>query len=60
MRSGSGDLEYVLKNEVMAMKNALERSRSQVVVATLDGADFSAGSIKAKADVKLGDAKQKK
>jgi len=57
MRSGSGDLEYVLKNEVMVMKNTLERSGFKVIIATLDGLDFSAGSMKVKADVKLADAK---
>ena len=57
MRSGSGDLEYMLKNEVMIMKDALERSGFKVVVATLDGSDFSAGAITVKADIKLAEAK---
>ena len=57
MRSGSGDLEFVLKKEVMVMKDALERSGFKVVVATLDGSDFSAGSTTVKADIKLGEAK---
>ena len=57
MRSGSGDLEYMLKNEVMVMKDALERSGFKVVVATLDGSDFSAGAIAVKADIKLAEAK---
>ncbi len=57
MRSGSGDLEFMLKNEVLVMKNALERSGIKVVVATLDGSDFSAGAATVKADIKLGDAK---
>ncbi len=57
MRSGSGDLEYMLKTEVGVMKNALERSGFKVVVATLDGSDFSAGSMTVKADLKLGEAK---
>jgi protease I len=57
MRSGSADLEFMLKNEVMVMKSALERSGFKVVVATLDGSDFSAGSATVKADIKLGDAK---
>jgi putative intracellular protease/amidase len=57
MRSGSGELEYMLKNEVLVMKNALERSGFKVVVATLDGSDFSAVSTIVKADIKLGDAK---
>ena len=58
MRSGSGDLEYMLKNEVMIMKDALERSGFKVVVATLDGSDFSAGAITMKADIKLAEAKE--
>jgi len=57
MRSGSGDLEYMLKTEVMVMKNALERSGFKVVIATLDGSDFSSGSTTVKADIKLADAK---
>ena len=57
MRKGSADLEYMLKTEVMVMKNALERSGFKVVVATLDGSGFSAGSTTVKADIKLADAK---
>jgi putative intracellular protease/amidase len=57
MRSGSGDLEYMLKKEVMVMKDTLERSGFKVVVATLDGSDFSAGTMTVKADIKLSDAK---
>ncbi len=57
MRSGSGDLEYMLKKEVLVMKETLERSGFKVVVATLDGSDFSAGSTTVKADIKLGEAK---
>jgi putative intracellular protease/amidase len=57
MRSGSGDLEYMLKKEVGVMKDALERSGFKVIIATLDGSDFSAGSITVKADIKLADAK---
>jgi protease I len=57
MRSGSGDLEYMLKKEVMVMKDTLERSGYRVVIATLDGSDFSAGSMTVKADIKLADAK---
>jgi len=57
MRSGSGDLEYMLKNEVLIMKGALERSGFKVVVATLDGSDFSAGSTTVKTDIKLAEAK---
>jgi putative intracellular protease/amidase len=57
MRSGSGDLEFILKKEVLVMKDALERSGFKVVVATLDGSDFSAGSTTVKADIKLGEAK---
>jgi protease I len=57
MRSGSGELEYVLKKEVIVMKDALERSGFKVVIATLDGSDFSAGSTTVKADIKLAEAK---
>ena len=57
MRSGSGDLAYMLKTEVMVMKDTLERSGFKVVVATLDGSDFSAGSMTVKADLKLSEAK---
>ena len=57
MRSGSGDMEYMLKKEVMVMKDTLERSGFKVVVATLDGSDFSAGTMTVKADIKLSDAK---
>lgn len=56
MRSGSADLEFMLEKEVMVMKNTLERSGFEVVVATLDGSDFSAGSWTVKADIKLADA----
>ena len=44
MRSGSGALEFMLRKEVMVMKDTLERSGFKVVVSTLDGSDFSAGS----------------
>lgn len=57
MRSGSADLEYMLKNEVMVMKDTLEKSGFKVVVATLDGSDLSAGSTTVKADIKLAEAK---
>jgi len=57
MRSGSGDLEFMLEKEVMVMKDTLEQSGFKVVVATLDGSDFSAGSLTVKADMKLAEAK---
>ena len=57
MRSGSADLEFMLKKEVMVMKDTLERSGFKVVVATLDGSDFSAGSATVKAEIKLSEAK---
>lgn len=57
MRDGSGDLEFMLQKEVLVMKGALERSGFKVVVATLDGSHFSAGSTSVRADLKLGDAK---
>ena len=53
----SGDLEYMLKKEVGVMKDALEKLGYQVVVATLDGSSFTAGSTTVKADIKLADAK---
>ena len=57
MRSGSADLEFMLKKEVMVMKESLEQAGFKVVVATLDGSDFSAGSVTVKSDIKLADAK---
>jgi putative intracellular protease/amidase len=53
----SGDLEYMLKKEVGVMKDTLEKSRYKVVVATLDGSSFTAGSTTVTADIKLADAK---
>ena len=53
----SGDLEYMLKKEVGVMMDTLEKSGYQVVVATLDGSSFTAGSTTVKADIKLADAK---
>ncbi len=59
MRSAqkSGDLEYMLKKEVGVMKDTLEKSGYKVLVATLDGSSFTAGSTTVKADIKLADAK---
>lgn len=57
MRSGSADLEFMLQKEVGVMKDVLERSGFKVVVATMDGAPFSAGSATVKADLRLEDAK---
>lgn len=57
MRDGkSADLEYMLKKEVGVMKETLERAGYKVVVATLDGSAFSAGSATVKADIKLAQA----
>jgi putative intracellular protease/amidase len=53
----SGDLEYMLKKEVGVMKDTLEKSGYKVIVATLDGSSFTAGSTTVKADIKLADAK---
>jgi putative intracellular protease/amidase len=53
----SGDLEYMLKKEVGVMKHTLEKSGYEVVIATLDGSSFSAGSTTVKADIKLANAK---
>ena len=53
----SGDLEYMLKKEVGIMKDTLEKSGYKVIVATLDGSSFTAGSTTVKADIKLADAK---
>jgi putative intracellular protease/amidase len=47
----------MLTKEVGVMKDTLERSGFKVVVATLDGSDFSAGAIAVKADIKLAEAK---
>ncbi len=55
IRNGSGDLEYMLKNEVGVMKNTLERSGIKVVVATLDGSSLSAGPVRVQTDLKLAD-----
>jgi len=52
----SGDLEYMLKKEVGVMKDTLEKAGYKVVVATLDGSSFSAGSATVTADIKLADA----
>jgi putative intracellular protease/amidase len=57
MRSGSADLEYMLKKEVMVMTDTLGKSGVKVVVATLDGSDFSAESVTVQADIKLAEAK---
>jgi protease I len=57
MRNGSADLEFMLKNEVMVMKDTLEQSGFTVVVATPDGSGFSAGAVTVKADIRLADAK---
>jgi len=51
------DLEYMLKKEVGVMKDTLEKSGYKVIVATLDGSSFAAGSTTVKADIKLADAK---
>jgi putative intracellular protease/amidase len=53
----SGDLEYMLKKEVGVMRDILEKSGYKVIVATLDGSSFTAGSTTVKADIKLPDAK---
>ncbi len=53
----AGDLEYMLKKEVGVMKDTLEKSGYKVIVATLDGSSFAAGSTTVKADIKLADAK---
>jgi putative intracellular protease/amidase len=54
---GVDDLEYMLKKEVGVMKDTLEKSGYKVVIATLDGSSFSAGSTTVKADIKLTEAK---
>jgi putative intracellular protease/amidase len=53
----SGDLEYMLKKEVGVMKDTLEKSGYKVIVATLDGSSFTAGSTTVKADIKLAEVK---
>jgi len=57
MRNGSGDLGYMLRNEVLVMKDTLERSGFKVIIATLNGSDFSAGPTAIKTDIRLADAK---
>ena len=52
----SGDLEYMLKKEVGVMKDTLEKSGYKVVIATLDGKSFAAGSTTVKADIRLAEA----
>jgi protease I len=52
----SGDLEYMLKKEVGVMKDTLEKAGYKVIVATLDGSSFTAGSTTVRADIKLADA----
>ncbi len=52
----SGDLEYMLKKEVGVIKDALEKSGYKVIIATLDGSSFTAGSTTVKADIKLATA----
>jgi putative intracellular protease/amidase len=53
----SDDLEYMLKKEVGVMKVSLEKSGYKVIIATLDGSSFSAGSTTVKTDIKLAEAK---
>jgi protease I len=53
----SGDLEYMLKKEAGVMKDTLEKSGYKVIVATLDGSSFTAGSTTVRADIKLADVK---
>jgi putative intracellular protease/amidase len=53
----SDDLEYMLKKEVGVMRDILEKSGYRIIVATLDGSSFTAGSTTVKADIKLADAK---
>jgi len=55
IREGSADLEYMLNKEVGVMKDTLERSGYRVVIATVDGSSFAAGSIKVQTDLKLAD-----
>jgi len=53
----SGDLEYMLKKEVGVIKDTVEKSGYKVIIATLDGSSFTAGSTTVKADIKLADAR---
>lgn len=53
----SDELEYMLKKEVGVMTTTLEKSGYRVVVATLDGSSFTAGSTTVRADIKLADVK---
>ena len=55
MREGSADLEYMLNKEVGVMKDVLERSGYRVVIATVDGSSFAAGSFKVQTDLRVAD-----
>lgn len=53
----SGDLAYMLKKEVGVMKDTLQQAGFTVVVATLDGSSFSAGSTTVTTNIKVADVK---
>ncbi|MEE9449175.1 MAG: DJ-1/PfpI family protein [Ignavibacteriaceae bacterium] len=52
---GSRDLEYMLTDEVVVMKEILEQSNFEVVIATLSGETISVDSIVIEPDLKLSD-----
>ncbi len=52
---GSRDLEYMLTEEVIVMKELLEQSNFEVAMATLSGETISVDSAVIEPDLKLGD-----
>lgn len=55
VRDGSRDLELMLQDEVLVMKNMLESEGYTVKIATSDGSDLSAGSVRVAVDYKIAD-----
>jgi putative intracellular protease/amidase len=52
---GSRDLELMLSKEVIVMKDILEQSSFEVVIATLSGEPISVDTVLVKTDIKLSD-----
>ncbi len=55
VRDGSRDLQLMLEEEVLLMKNMLEAEGYKVEIATNDGTDLSAGSVSVAVDHKIAD-----
>lgn len=55
IRDGSGDLEFMLKKEVIIMKETIEKAGFKVEIATLSGEPISAGAVRLKPDLKISD-----